>query len=313
MKKLIFTIFVLSILCSLSYTQRILINENFETSGFTPPDSLPTGWLEFDVDNSNPSYPNAKWKARDTSAMFPGVNAVLHSRAHTGHRSMSIPWRAGDPEADDFVFLDSTRIQTGDSLIFWMLYGTPHPSLIGGVTFSPYIDSMQVGYSIIQDPNIWVKLGPTLVSLDSNNIWQEYKYNLSSLNGQNVYLGFRYWMNTTIDGLWCNIDDIFVGNRSAIGIKPIGTNVPKSFALRQNYPNPFNPVTNIEFDLPKSEYVSLVVYNTLGQQVRTLVAEDLKAGSYKVDFDAKDLPSGAYFYRINAGTFSKTSKMILTK
>lgn len=308
MKQILFTILILTFLAPLTFSQRILINEGFETSGFTPPDSLPDRWAEFDVDNSNPNFPNAKWKARDSGATFPGVNPLLNSKAHTGRRGMSIPWRAGDPIADDFVFMDSVTIQAGDSLIFWMLFGQPPDINFGGL-----IDTMQVGYSVIQDPVVWTQIGPTLRSLDSNNVWKEFKYNLSFLAGQKIYLGFRYWMNTTVDGLRVCIDDIFVGNHSAIGIQIISTEVPKRYDLKQNYPNPFNPTTNIEFDIVKTGYVNLVIYNSIGQEVKALVNEELKPGTYKYDFNASGLPSGTYFYRITAGDFTKTNKMILVK
>jgi hypothetical protein len=311
MKNLFFIVVTLVLFVSFCHSQRIVMQQNFETTGFTSPDSLPPNWVEFDEDNSNPSYPNAKWKARDTGTTFPGVNVIVKSQAHNSLRGMSIPWRAGDPVADDWVFTDSLSIITGDSLIFWMLLGTPIDSIIPNLTH--YKDSMQVQISNIPAPNIGNTKLTTIVSLDSDNVWTEYKFSLSAFAGQTIYIVFRYYMNTTVDGLWCNIDDIFVGNRSAIGIKPISSNIPKTYALSQNYPNPFNPITNINFDLPRKDFVNLIIFNSLGQVVQTLVNETKEAGSYKVDFNASNLPSGAYFYRISAGSFVDTKKMILVK
>ena len=86
------------------------------------------------------------------------------------------------------------------------------------------------------------------------------------------------------------------------------------FLLMQNYPNPFNPTTNIEFSIPKSEFVTLKVYNILGEEVATLVAEKLAAGSYKYDWSrTAGMASGVYLYRIQAGTFQQIKKMILIK
>ena len=88
---------------------------------------------------------------------------------------------------------------------------------------------------------------------------------------------------------------------------------PISFALEQNYPNPFNPSTKIKFAVPKEANVNLSIYNVLGEMVTTLVNEEKKAGYHEVDFDASSLASGVYLYRIKAGDFVSTKKMILMK
>ncbi|KXK43973.1 MAG: peptidase S8/S53 subtilisin kexin sedolisin, partial [Chlorobi bacterium OLB5] len=83
---------------------------------------------------------------------------------------------------------------------------------------------------------------------------------------------------------------------------------------KQNYPNPFNPITNIEFSIAKTNDVSLIIYNSIGQQVATLVNQQLSPGTYKYDFNASGLPSGSYYYRLTAGDdYVKTNKMILVK
>jgi photosystem II stability/assembly factor-like uncharacterized protein len=92
---------------------------------------------------------------------------------------------------------------------------------------------------------------------------------------------------------------------------------PKEFALHQNYPNPFNPSTKIEYVIAstamQSVKTSLVIYNILGQKVKTLVNEVKSPGSYEVTFDATNLSSGVYFYRLTAGDFVQTRKMLLIK
>jgi hypothetical protein len=89
--------------------------------------------------------------------------------------------------------------------------------------------------------------------------------------------------------------------------------MPGVFNLHQNYPNPFNPSTVIEYDLPSREYVSLKVYNILGQEVAVL-AEGLQEPGYKsVSFETTNLPSGVYVYRLVAGTFTDTKKMLLLR
>jgi len=89
--------------------------------------------------------------------------------------------------------------------------------------------------------------------------------------------------------------------------------LPKQFALEQNYPNPFNPVTTISYSLPIKSLVELVIYNALGEKVNQLVKEKKEAGTYEITWYAEQLPSGIYFYRLQAGDFIETKKMLLMK
>lgn len=98
-----------------------------------------------------------------------------------------------------------------------------------------------------------------------------------------------------------------------VGIKDPGGNIPKEFALHQNYPNPFNPTTYINYDIPKISNVTITVFDIRGREVAVLVNEVKQAGSYNISFNASSLASGVYFYKISAGDFNKTMKMILIK
>jgi len=89
--------------------------------------------------------------------------------------------------------------------------------------------------------------------------------------------------------------------------------LPAEFSLSQNYPNPFNPTTTIRYALPQRSQVTLTVFNTLGQPVSTLVSGTEEAGSYEVKFNGSNLASGVYFYRIQAGGFVQTRKLLLLK
>jgi len=92
-----------------------------------------------------------------------------------------------------------------------------------------------------------------------------------------------------------------------------GEGIPKEYKLTQNYPNPFNPNTTIKFALPEPDFVTLSVYNILGEEVSVLVSEELNAGIYKYNWNAINLPSGIYLYRLNAGSYIETMKMVLMK
>jgi hypothetical protein len=90
--------------------------------------------------------------------------------------------------------------------------------------------------------------------------------------------------------------------------------LPKEFKLNQNYPNPFNPVTKIAFSIPKAGNITLKVFDVLGKEVANLVNNTfVKAGTYESEFNASNLSSGLYFYRLITDNFTDTKKMILTK
>jgi hypothetical protein len=89
--------------------------------------------------------------------------------------------------------------------------------------------------------------------------------------------------------------------------------IPQEFRLEQNYPNPFNPSTTIRYGLPVRAHVTLSVFNTLGQQVAMLVQGDQEAGNHEVRFDASNLSSGVYFYRIQAGAFVEAKKLVFLR
>jgi photosystem II stability/assembly factor-like uncharacterized protein len=119
-----------------------------------------------------------------------------------------------------------------------------------------------------------------------------------------------------------------VGNEGTIvhttngGVTFIGNEedgeIPNEFLLEQNYPNPFNPITKISYSIPELSFVTLKVYDVLGNEIATLLNEEKTAGNYEVEFDShsgsvRNLPSGIYFYKITTSNFSETKKMILMK
>jgi len=106
---------------------------------------------------------------------------------------------------------------------------------------------------------------------------------------------------------WSDTTDVIAG------ISGTDENIPAEFSLRQNYPNPFNPSTTIEFSLPKTEFVSLKVFEVNGKQVADLVSSSINAGTYRYDWNAEHLSSGIYYYTLQAGDFKQTRKLVLLK
>jgi len=134
----------------------------------------------------------------------------------------------------------------------------------------------------------------------------------------------RHWMATAEykGGLYVvgGIDSVAQAVDIVEEIVPQGTagvlkesEMPQDYFLKQNYPNPFNPSTTIEFSIPEQAFVKLEVFNALGEKISLLVSENLSTGTYKYIWDAADQTSGIYFYKLQAGTFAETKKMILLK
>jgi hypothetical protein len=135
-------------------------------------------------------------------------------------------------------------------------------------------------------------------------------------------------MGTTADSVRCTwrvfgyngIDSTVSSNnflitliRSSVGINVISSLIPENFSLGNNYPNPFNPETVIKFDIAKATYAELKLYDSRGSEISTFVNEKLQPGSYDYKFNAGNLPSGVYFYRLKTNEFTETKRMMLIK
>jgi hypothetical protein len=125
-------------------------------------------------------------------------------------------------------------------------------------------------------------------------------------DGGYIVAGYNFF-SATKDDLWL----------ARFGSDPtsieIDIETPNEYLLFQNYPNPFNPITTISFSIPVASFVSLKVFNSLGQEIEILISKELNEGNYKYDWNAKNLTSGTYFYKLQAGDFIETKKMILIK
>jgi len=119
---------------------------------------------------------------------------------------------------------------------------------------------------------------------------------------------------TTYTLLGCVVNGIVYGDTTLTDINQISTKIPEKYSLSQNYPNPFNPKTVINYELRVTiDLVSIKVFDVLGNEVSTLVNEKQTAGSYSVTFDGINFPSGVYFYKLTAGYFIDTKRMVIVK
>jgi hypothetical protein len=167
-----------------------------------------------------------------------------------------------------------------------------------------------------------------------------YTNHSSPTNGTSMGVTFSGWGSTLYAGVWLNAttgDSIGASSgQMTNGIATLNVpsfttdvlllitlnsntglieeeNAPREFWLSQNYPNPFNPSTTIRFSLPHSEFVDLRIHNVLGEEVATLVSENVTAGTHEIEWNARGLPSAVYFYRLVAGAYTQTKKLILLK
>ncbi|MDF1612833.1 T9SS type A sorting domain-containing protein [Stygiobacter electus] len=123
---------------------------------------------------------------------------------------------------------------------------------------------------------------------------------------------YAVWGSNTTGTLNIWFQRINLSNLTNVNIES-AKNLPSDYTLYQNYPNPFNPSTTINFSLPKTEYVTLNVFDALGNEITTLVNAEMPSGEHSVVFDAKNLSSGVYFYKLQSGEFVQVNKMILMK
>jgi len=141
-------------------------------------------------------------------------------------------------------------------------------------------------------------------------VWLEKKVTVNLAQGNNVIQMELSWG-------WMDLDYLAVPASFITSVEEPLAELPSSFSLQQNYPNPFNPSTAISFQLPASSFVTLKVFDVLGREVAALVNEVRPAGRYTVSWDVPVLPSGVYFYRLEAKnstqSFVETRKMILLK
>ncbi len=140
------------------------------------------------------------------------------------------------------------------------------------------------------------------------------KSNGSLIDNESVTgVNHSFVLSGTHQSVYNHFGDMDPNNPGTTGIKQIPNGVPAKFAMAQNYPNPFNPTTQISYSVPRNSFVTLRVYNVLGQEVATLYSGMQKAGNYVATFDAGRYASGVYFYRLQAGNFSSVKKMMLLK
>ncbi|MFZ0390093.1 MAG: S8 family serine peptidase [Calditrichia bacterium] len=232
-------------------------------------------------------------------------------------------WQSGNPTSSNFNTIDPTSVNSAicpwvaENQDEWLI--TPEFSLSAGSTAVEFY----AGYSTNWLTGATLKMhissdgGANWTELwEAENdgqgwLWRQKSIDLSSYaNQQHLKLAWQYVGN---DGDLVALDGIKVQTNPATGIGDEKDNRITDYALYQNYPNPFNPVTTISFNLPRAENIKLLIFNVLGEKVEEVVSGRMNAGHQTISWNAANYPSGIYYYRLDAGSFRETKKMILLK
>ncbi len=184
------------------------------------------------------------------------------------------------------------------------------------ITFDPTFPASP-SYLIINSVDTFYKWG--LTKLRKNFIQSSYPSFSRFSYTEDIGMDFRVWtligysmyFERTLKG--CIINGLLYGDTTLTDVGYEENPITNEFELEQNYPNPFNPITNIRFRIVDFGFITLKVYDILGNEVATLVNEEPSAGEYEVEFDGTGIPSGIYFYQLKSGNFVQTKKMLLLK
>ncbi|MGA2625031.1 MAG: T9SS type A sorting domain-containing protein [Bacteroidota bacterium] len=286
--------------------------------------SVRNGTYGLDVDERN-GYSSLNLR------LWEGNGAVWTSMGGTAYASVT------NPPSSDAVSLSissfsgvtnppKTRAASGmigSSSDWTMSGGTGLPIELASLTASAVVNNVSLKWSTVSETNTMgfyverssSKTGPfTAVSsliAGAGTSLEQHNY---SYTDNSVSSGTYYYRLHEVDkngaGSYSSVITVTVSGVSGVGDK---RPLPTEFALQQNYPNPFNPMTVVSYQLPVGSYVTLKVYNMLGQEVATLVNGMQEAGYKSVELDASNMPSGLYIYRLTAGTYTSVRKMVLIK
>jgi hypothetical protein len=173
------------------------------------------------------------------------------------------------------------------TLAQWQSLGYDLNSMIANPEDQIFVDHTNGNFHLLQNAQA-VDAGTNLVS----SVVLEDLDNISRPQGTGFDIGCYEYTGTT---------------------EVVEENNPESFQLFQNYPNPFNPSTIINYTVPKTSFVTIKVYDNLGEEIETLVNESMPMGNYEINFDVNNLSSGVYFYRMISGSYAETKKMLLLR
>ena len=245
-------------------------------------------------------------------ATFDGFSWTVYDSENSGLPNNGVSSLAFDAQGNLWIGTREGGLATFDGFS-WTVYDSENSGLPSNWVSSLAFDAQG---------NLWIGAGGLfapaggLAKFDGES-WEVYDTGNSGLPDNNVLsLAFDYqgnlWIGTWDGGLVVYREGGVILRVTAVG-EELGTTVPSAFSLSQNYPNPFNPRTTIAYDLPHACAVTLTIYALTGQKVGTLVSGHQEAGHHEVTWNDREFASGIYFYRMEAGGFEQTRRMVLLK
>lgn len=257
---------------------------------------LPQSGTEAGLNNSMNCYEDRIWFGTNNSRIYYSSNFGTNWSAQSTSPEINIYTIRSNPGYSLTLAGGSTLLRSSNFGISWVSNSSMGSGNFGGLacvfTYWWYVRSDNKIYMSSNNGSSWVV-----------------QYTAPAGNYTNIYLSnnfniFMYAVRTN-----GGISKYYI----MVGIKQISSEVPEEFKLYPNYPNPFNPETIIKFKIKDSRFTTLKVYDILGKEIESLVNEQLNPGTYEVNWNAAEFSSGIYYYRLTAGSFTETRKMILIK
>lgn len=282
-----------------------LMAGSLSAQGIIPPDDpedLPDLPVMFNVDTDE-----IDWEGF-TMLPFEGAGLVrIENPDPSGMNTtdMVIEYKKGGGEAwGGFFYKTNEAMERGDDAVFRLKVWSPREvnALLKLEMQDFDVDTGDM-FQPITETNQWVELEWDLSDIPANTPFDQVVI-IMDLDGGAGDAG---------DSFTWYLDDFAYMSETSTSTEPISSDVPQSLELKQNYPNPFNPTTSIEFAVPQSGQATLEVYNMMGQKVATLVNDTISAGQHVATFDASNLSSGTYMYRLQAGNQVEVRKLTLVK
>jgi len=277
-------------------------------------------------------------------SFFTGEGTTTDIMVRNGWNLLSVPLRVADPYcrvvypsaiSPPYDYVPAVGYANCDTLYcghgYWLRFDHPETVYVTGMGRSVDTSDVVEGWNLIGALSSPLAVGDITSSPGGMITSQFFHYRGSYINVDSIRPGYGYWVKVNQTGKLI-FSKTPSGSKSSVVDNKIvmklldyapppppstenysNLKIPSDFELYQNYPNPFNPITSISYRLPSASYVTVKIYNLLGKELTTIVQERKEPGEYTARWDGSKYPTGLYFYRMTAGTFTGMKKLLLVK